>query len=148
MLDCKVAHLNDKQKRGSCERCSVLSQCDHCHTEFQIDLKTFAGRGTAIVVTKWMNLGAGQSRSDPKWRYHLENHHESTDESTALDRTQLDAVARLDAEVARLSRRWREPCDPVAFEAGSIRAAFEQKLDSASEPLVPLGNGFFTWWPW
>jgi hypothetical protein len=45
-----------------------LHQCNYCATEFQIDFTTFEGYGSAIVITKWQDLGDGE---DGKWRSQL-----------------------------------------------------------------------------
>jgi hypothetical protein len=130
MLSCRIAHLNNKLEQTSCERCSGLSQCDYCPTEFRVDFKSFAGRGNAVIVTKWMNLGAGRVRSDPKWRTHLKN----MDNSKVLMETFWSDPA---AFVLSILRRWCGEGDgPFEFEAGSICATFEQEADFTFDSLA------------
>jgi hypothetical protein len=128
-LSCRIAHLNDKQEQTSCERCSGLSRCDYCPTDFRVDFKSFAGRGTAIIVTKWMNLGAGRARSDPKWRTHLRN----IDDSMVLKEMFCSDPAR---QLSALRRFHSESDGPFEFEAGSICAAFERNTDFTFDSLV------------
>ena len=127
MMFCKIAHLNDMQKLVSCKSCNGLSQCDYCPTEFQVDLKSFGDRGTAVVITKWMNLGAGYSRSDPKWRSHL------TDLDKDLKRTNLFRILLQHAPSRRLATNGD---GPIGFKPGSIRSAFEQNAEFAFESLL------------
>ena len=129
MLSCRIAHLNDKREQTSCERCSGLSRCDYCPTDFRVDFKSFAGRGTAVIVTKWMNLGAGRARSDPKWQTHLRN----IDDSMVLKEMFCSDPAR---RHSALQRFLSESEGPFEFEAGSICATFEQKADFTFDSLV------------
>jgi hypothetical protein len=46
-------------------------QCKHCLTEFKVSYKSFGVRGTALCVTRWMDLGRGESPSDPEWQSHV-----------------------------------------------------------------------------
>ncbi|KAL4878475.1 hypothetical protein BJY04DRAFT_221197 [Aspergillus karnatakaensis] len=48
----------------------VLGQqcCSACGVEFRIDLRACQDKGRAVVVTKWVDLGAGFDLDDPKWR--------------------------------------------------------------------------------
>jgi hypothetical protein len=129
ILSCRIAHLNDKREQTSCERCSGLSRCDYCPTDFRVDFKSFAGRGTAIIVTKWMNLGAGRVSSDPKWRTHLRN----IDDSMVLKEMFCSDPAR---RLSAVRRFISESDGPFEFETGSICAAFEQKADFTFDSLV------------
>ena len=38
----------------------------------QVDVQVFKGWGTALVVTKWLAIGSGESPQDPKWLSHLQ----------------------------------------------------------------------------
>ena len=76
-----------------------------------------------------MNLGAGRSRSDPKWQYHLENH---------IDPQALEGTDRSDMHsvlVSLMRFRWNN-CDPVSFKTGSVKAAFEQEADFTFDSLA------------
>jgi hypothetical protein len=134
MLSCKIQHLNDDQEQVSCETCGGLRQCSDCPTEFQIDLKSFCGRGTAVVITKWMNLGAGRSRSDPKWRSHLRG---ISGYKKVNKTVPYDPAARRRATIQRLLTG---SDGPFEFESGSVRAAFEQRADFAFESLLTPKN--------
>ncbi len=51
-----------------------IIQCKHCLTEFRIDFKNIGGRGNAMFVTRWKNLGEGRSPLDYKWQSHVDWH--------------------------------------------------------------------------
>jgi hypothetical protein len=38
--------------------------------DFEIDIRDLGMRGTALVVTRWINLGAGLTPYDKKWQGH------------------------------------------------------------------------------
>ena len=69
LLHCRMDHLNNEEH--PCSRCTGLKQCRSCPTEFQIDVKDFQSQGIAIVITRWLDLGRGESPVDPKWGSHL-----------------------------------------------------------------------------
>jgi hypothetical protein len=70
LLHCQVRHINKKQ--DPCTQCTGLTPCRYCPTEMQVDVKVFKGWGTALVVTKWLAIGSGESPNDPKWLSHLQ----------------------------------------------------------------------------
>ena len=70
MLECKIKHYNNDNE-APCASCAGLKQCPFCPTEYQIDIKSYDDRRTAVVVPTWLALGAGLSCRDPKWRSHL-----------------------------------------------------------------------------
>ncbi|KAL3468078.1 hypothetical protein BJX64DRAFT_246838, partial [Aspergillus heterothallicus] len=41
--------------------------CPVCGVEFQISIQNCGLQGKAVVVTRWMDLGAGLELNDPKW---------------------------------------------------------------------------------
>lgn len=43
-------------------------QCSTCGVEFEISLRDCGKDGKALVVTKWLDLGAGIDPKDPKWK--------------------------------------------------------------------------------
>lgn len=45
--------------------------CQHCHTEFRIDFKSYGKIGNAVFVTRWMDLGQGREANDFKRRIRL-----------------------------------------------------------------------------
>ncbi|TAQ88925.1 hypothetical protein B7494_g2783 [Chlorociboria aeruginascens] len=42
--------------------------CEHCHTEFRIDFKSYGEDGNAMFVTTWIDLGDGRDPDDFKWK--------------------------------------------------------------------------------
>ena len=46
-------------------------KCTLCNMDYQIELRDFPGEGSALVITKWLDLGAGLTPYDPKWRAHI-----------------------------------------------------------------------------
>lgn len=50
--------------------CMKLHQCPYCPMAYQIDVVDFKNRGIAFCATKWLNLGAGLTTHDPRWRGH------------------------------------------------------------------------------
>lgn len=48
---------------------SVSSNCcEVCRTDYHIELIEFNSRDLALVITRWINLGTGQSPDDPQWK--------------------------------------------------------------------------------
>lgn len=80
--DCTWAHL-------------PLHQCRHCPTEYRLDVGAVSDSLLGVVLTKWMQLGKGQSRGSGIWPKHLE------------------------------SKSYGSLPTPYAFEPGSIMVAFE-----------------------
>jgi len=65
----KIAHWDkpkDYQNRDG------IIQCKYCLTEFRVDFKNFGGRGNAMFVTRWQDLGEGRSPLDHKWQSHVD----------------------------------------------------------------------------
>ncbi|GKZ92702.1 hypothetical protein AnigIFM59636_005440 [Aspergillus niger] len=60
------------RQRGFCwDEASIAEgymRCSHCGVEFQIALRDCGGDGKAVVITKWLDLGAGMDIEDPKWK--------------------------------------------------------------------------------
>ena len=53
--------------------------CCKCNTDFQIEIMEVVNEGPAIVITKWIDLGAGLTPTDPKWKVHCYGYSESSD---------------------------------------------------------------------
>jgi hypothetical protein len=51
--------------------CSPTLQCHICHMDFAVDAFDFGGKGTAIAVTRWINLGSGLAPEDLNWQSHV-----------------------------------------------------------------------------
>ncbi|OAF55485.2 hypothetical protein VC83_08376 [Pseudogymnoascus destructans] len=45
--------------------------CQHCHTEFRVDFKSYGEAGNALFITQWMDLGQGRDANDFKRRIRL-----------------------------------------------------------------------------
>jgi hypothetical protein len=59
--------LNNTDNKLVCIVCEGLSQCHVCPVGFQIDTKDFSTKGIAVVITRWLDLGDGDTPFDPKW---------------------------------------------------------------------------------
>jgi hypothetical protein len=46
-------------------------QCPYCYMDYILDVIDFRDRGLAVLLTKWVNLGAGIDSADIKWQSHL-----------------------------------------------------------------------------
>lgn len=66
LVECKTLHMDCKD---DCPTCSPVLRCEFCAVEVQLDVKRF-GKYNALVWTKWLNLGHGESPSDPTWQGH------------------------------------------------------------------------------
>ncbi|KAF7879589.1 hypothetical protein EAF04_000784 [Stromatinia cepivora] len=59
-------------KRETREKCRTQTlQCSYCWMDFVLDVKDFGERGLAVVITRWVNLGAGLDSEDTKWKSHI-----------------------------------------------------------------------------
>ena len=63
------SRLEELEAQGKC--CTQTLQCRKCYMDFTIDAIDFAERGIAVLVTRWINLGAGLHPEDAKWQSHL-----------------------------------------------------------------------------
>ncbi len=82
LLECKLRHHHPEP---GCPMCHSLLLCTACLVEFQIELFPF-GSGMAFVLTKWLNLGHGESPTDSAWRRHLYDSRASNPVFKAADR--------------------------------------------------------------
>lgn len=98
-----------------------MKQCEHCPTEYQIDLQECGPLGVAALITKWLDLGEGFILFDPKWWSHLSSTYTNHPIFTEADETLKE----------RLQDRL-----PVQFKPGSIYASFEGSSPSAFNPLL------------
>ena len=62
-----IKFLLNHRNTASSEKCSGLTQCRSCITEFKIQISQFKATGHVLEITYWKNLGAGRSPDDPKW---------------------------------------------------------------------------------
>ena len=68
LLQCQIQHVGG---RASCPTCSALYRCIDCAVEFESDAIHLEDRKVAVIITKWLNLGNGDSPTNPNWRRHL-----------------------------------------------------------------------------
>ncbi|RAH44919.1 uncharacterized protein BO95DRAFT_390954 [Aspergillus brunneoviolaceus CBS 621.78] len=54
----------DEQSSSAAE----CMRCPLCEVEFQISLEDCGKDGKAVIITKWLDLGAGLDLEDPKWK--------------------------------------------------------------------------------
>lgn len=56
------------------EKCHTQTlQCPYCWMDYALDAMDFGERGFAVLVTRWINLGAGlDSANDAKWKSHID----------------------------------------------------------------------------
>ncbi|KAE8446403.1 hypothetical protein EG329_012008 [Mollisiaceae sp. DMI_Dod_QoI] len=88
-----------------CEICSEENQCQSCNTECQIDIKDFGAQGTALVLSRWQNLGTIEFPSEV-W--------DTCDELWHVSRSRPR---------------------PTIFKPGSIKASYEKdEVDDFLEP--------------
>ena len=105
LCECKLRHAN---QRVDCLTCSPLLQCGDCAIEFQTDYMDYAPHGQAFFITRWLNMGSGETPLDPKWRRHL---------------PKSDCRARIYSVVA-------------TDREHSIRSSFEQQGDKSLQSIT------------
>lgn len=54
-----------------CRLDSEVLKCRYCNIDFQVQIKEVGNEGTALVITKWLDLGPGLTPMDTTWRVHL-----------------------------------------------------------------------------
>ena len=57
-------------KDNNVQRQTKTFTCRKCNMDYQIETMEVTDESIAIVVTKWIDLGAGLTPMDPKWRVH------------------------------------------------------------------------------
>jgi hypothetical protein len=82
LLQCQIQHIGG---RASCPTCSVLYRCIDCAVEFESDAIHLEDRKLAVIITKWLNVGNGDSPASPHWRRHLYPPFEGLPVATAKD---------------------------------------------------------------
>jgi len=60
-----LAHLGDPTLALYADTCSF------CAADFELRASDFGPKGNAFIATRWLNLGAGLSPTDPKWTRHI-----------------------------------------------------------------------------
>lgn len=71
IMACRASHWDNIKSNRNCSTCSGLHQCEICPTEFQLDTKDFGFFGKRLILTRWLDLGDGITREDPKWTSHV-----------------------------------------------------------------------------
>jgi len=117
---CTMNHQHALQR---CVRKSGIVPCTACPTEYDLSLEECGGFGVAAIITKWMDLGEGQTILDPRWLSHLSNKYAASD------------VFR---EVDGINGRRLVDRDPVRSNRVSIRDSFGQDESSGLDPILPL----------
>ncbi|KAF2171131.1 hypothetical protein M409DRAFT_19101 [Zasmidium cellare ATCC 36951] len=67
MLEYQSRHI---EAQPSCTNCRALYRCPTCKVEFQLETLHIDRQRAAVIITKWLNVGNGQSPSDPDWTRH------------------------------------------------------------------------------
>lgn len=117
---CTINHLHALER---CVRKSGIVPCIACPMEYELRLEECEGFGVAAIITKWMDLGEGQTILDPRWFSHLSNRYTASD------------VFR---EVDGINGRRLVDRDPVRSSFVSIRDSFGQDESSGLDPILPL----------
>jgi hypothetical protein len=68
LIKCSLDYFHGKQTWSTS---AGTLQCQYCYMDFEIAIRDLGMHGTALVVTRWINLGAGLPPYDNKWRSHL-----------------------------------------------------------------------------
>ena len=117
---CTMNHQHGLQR---CVRRSGIVPCIACPTEYELSLEECRGFGVAAIITKWMDLGEGQTILDPRWLSHLSNKY---------------AASGVFREVDGINGRRLVDRDPVRSNRASIRDSFGQDESSGLDPILPL----------
>ncbi|KAG6986568.1 hypothetical protein G7Y79_00077g099600 [Physcia stellaris] len=65
----KVWTSHGTEVRSDRPATSAILQCRECMLDYQVQLKMLGDEGLALVITKWLDLGAGLTPTDIKWHY-------------------------------------------------------------------------------
>jgi hypothetical protein len=69
LVDCKLSHHRSAGGQQCDPEClPSFLRCTVCDIEFETTRRELSGGQTALCITKWLNLGSGESPQDPKWR--------------------------------------------------------------------------------
>lgn len=69
LLRCKLEHQS--QRDPACATCAPFTRCSKCDIEFTTSVHPLGDEASVIVVTKWLDLGRGETPEDPKWQRNL-----------------------------------------------------------------------------
>jgi hypothetical protein len=115
--------FSDSKRSGRQERFSnnksvmrrAMKHCTRCHTEYRVDIQAWGQHSGVIIITRWMDLGTGESVFDHKWWSHF-------------SRT---FVERANGEFVHLSRPTQ-----LSSGLGDICRSFEQKDPGQFDPTL------------
>ncbi|KAL2069929.1 hypothetical protein VTL71DRAFT_14608 [Oculimacula yallundae] len=110
--ECAINHDHVIER---CIRSSAITSCTSCPTEFQLRTEDCEDFGIAVIITKWMDLGKGETIADPKWWSHLSNEYIAPNSGPLLE-------------------------GQVRSDFISIRDAFRQLDSSKVDPILPLSD--------
>jgi hypothetical protein len=117
---CTINHQHGLQR---CVRKSGIVPCITCPTEYELSLEECGEFGVAAIITKWMDLGEGQTILDPRWLSHLSNMYPASDVFGEVNG--INGIRLVDR-------------DPVRSNRVSIRGSFGQDELSGLGPTLPL----------
>jgi len=68
LVKCKMLHPGTELR---CPTCQPLLKCSACDMEFRVVIERLDHDTTAVFITKWMNMGCGETPQDPRWQRFL-----------------------------------------------------------------------------
>lgn len=117
---CTMNHQHGLQR---CVRKSDIVPCIACPTEYEFSLEECWEFGIVAIITKWMDLGEGQTILDPRWLSHLSNRYPGS---------------HVFGEADGINGRRLVDRDPVRSNRASIRDSFGQDKLSGLDPILSL----------
>ncbi|TAQ86372.1 hypothetical protein B7494_g5287 [Chlorociboria aeruginascens] len=114
---CTLNHQHGLQR---CIRKSRIVPCTACPTEYEFSFEECEEFGVAVIITKWMDLGEGQTILDPKWLSHLDEEYTTSRIFWEIDST---------SEISLVDK------NPVQSNRISIRDSFGQDISSGPDSL-------------
>jgi hypothetical protein len=67
MIACQLSHIDNTR----CPLCHGFLYCKKCSTDFQVQIQDLGAQGQALVITKWLNIGCGDTPLDFAWLRHI-----------------------------------------------------------------------------
>jgi hypothetical protein len=115
--------LNHQHALQRCVRKSGIVRCTACPTEYGLSIEECGKFGVAAIITKWMDLGEGQTILDPRWLSHLSNKY-----TTSVVVKEVDGI----------NGRRLVGTDLVRSNFASIRDSFGQDKSPGFDPTLSL----------
>lgn len=69
LSDLVRSRLDQLEAREMCRPQTL--QCPYCWMDYVLDAIDLGERGFAVLITRWVNLGAGLDPADAKWQSHI-----------------------------------------------------------------------------